>query len=89
MTIEIVFMEGNNPAVSVSMTCNSLYCKILYDLTDEDFEKWLPGFDGTEDITVTDKECIVKAWNSCIDHGYISRDFDMLSIFVDKMKIIA
>ena len=46
-------MEGNNPAVSVSMTCNSLYCKILYDLTDEDFEKWLPGFDGTEDITVT------------------------------------
>ena len=89
MTIEIVFMEGNKPVASVSMTCHSLYCTILFDLSNEDFEKWLPGFDGTEDITVTDKECIVKVWNSCIDHGYISRNYDMLSIFLDKMKIIA
>ena len=89
MTIEIVFLEGNKPVAKVSMTCNNLYNKILSYISDEDYEKWFPGFDATEDITVTTKECIVKVWNSCIEHNYISQDFDMLSIFIDKMKIIA
>ena len=87
MTLDIVFMQYNKPVIRINMSCNSLYSKILSDLSDEDFEKWLPGFDATEDMTITDKEFIVKIWYSCIDYGYISRDYDMLSNFLDKMKI--
>ena len=89
MTIEIVFLEGNKSVAKVSMTCNNLYNKILSDISDEDYEKWFPDFDATDEQTVTTKECIVKVCNSCIEHGYISQNFDMLSIFIDTLKIIA
>ena len=89
MTIEILFLEGNKPVAKVNMTVHSLYSKILTDVSDENFEESIEEcFDNTTGaVTVTDKECIVKVWNSCIRHGYISENFDMLVIFIDKMKI--
>ena len=89
MTIDILFLEGNKPVARVNMTCSNLYNKILSNISDEDYEKWFPDYDASDEQTITTKECIVKVWNSCIEHGYISQDFDMLSIFIDKMKIIA
>ena len=70
------------------MGCSNLYCKILSDLTDEEFEKWLPDFDAIEEMTFSDAEFIERVWNACVAHGYISEDYDILGKFLDKMELI-
>ena len=70
------------------MGCSNLYCKILSELTHEEFEKWSLNFNASEDVTFSDKEFIEKVWNLCVVHGYISEDYDVMGKFLDKMKII-
>ena len=88
MTIDILFIQNNKLVLRVSMGCSNLYGKILSELTDEEFEKWLPDFDASEDMTFSDTEFIERVWNACVAHGYISEDYDILGKFLDKMKII-
>jgi len=88
MTINILFIQDNKPVLRVNMGCSSLYCKILSELTDEEFEKWLPNFDASENMTFSDTEFIERVWNACVMHGYISEDYDILGKFLDKMEII-
>ena len=88
MTIDILFIENNKLVLRVNMGCSSLYCKILSELTDEEFEKWLPDFDASADMTLSDTEFIQRVWNACVAYGYTSEDYDILGKFLDKMEII-
>ena len=87
MTIDVLSIQNNKLVLRVNMRCSNLYCKILSDLTDEEFEKWLLDFDVGEDMTLSDTEFIEKVWNACVAHGYISEDY-ILGKFLDKMEII-
>ena len=88
MTINILFIQNNKAVLRVNMGCSSLYCKILSELSHQEFEKWLPDFDASEDMTFSDTEFIERVWNACVMHGYISEDYDILGKFLDKMEII-
>ena len=86
MTIDILFIQNSKPVLRVNMGCSNLYCKILSELTHEEIEKWIPNFHANR--TFSDKEFIEKVWNLCVMHGYISKDYDILGKFLDKMEII-
>ena len=81
-------MQNNKPVVRINMTCSSLKGKIFDNLTNEEFSQNLRDFDASEDKTVTDKTFIKKVGDACIMYGYISNDYDILSNFVDMVRII-
>ena len=61
--------------------------KILDEVTDEELER--NGFTFYEDDkTVTNQELIEKIWYACVEHGYISADYDVMGKFVDTLQIV-
>ena len=88
MTAEIIFIHNNEMVVSVRMEVDSFYYKILSDLTDEEFEKWIPNFNAYENMSFSNADFIENVWNSCVMYGYISSDYDVTGKFIDKMKFI-
>ena len=89
MISELVFIQNNNLAISVvRMGCSNLCCKILSELTREEFQRWLPDFSAREDTTSSDPEFIQNVWNMCIMRGYIPEEYEVMSKHIDKIKII-
>ena len=85
MAVGITFSEGDESVARVVLPRSEFTYEIF---TDEEYEKWFPDLDDNDEQTVTDKECIIKVWNYCIEHDYISEDYDILSNFIDKMQIL-
>ena len=87
MAIGILFLKGDEPIARVVVSCREFDTEILSNISDEEYKKWFPDFDDNDEQMVTDKECIIKVWNSCINYDYISEDFDIFCNYIDKMQI--
>ena len=64
----------------VNMCVSSFYSKLCEGISNEEMDAVITG-----DEIFTDKSFIKKIWNACLEHGYISRDYDILGLSVDKM----
>ena len=87
MTVDILFMAKNKLALRVNMCFSNLHGKIFCELPKEDQKKWIFDFDGDDKI-YTDQGFIEKVWYASVRHGYISEDYDIMSKFLDAMKIV-
>jgi hypothetical protein len=68
------------------MCFSSFDDKILDEMTEEELER--NGFPFYEDDkTVTNQEFIEKAWYACVEHGYISTDYDVLGKSSTRCKL--
>ena len=76
MATGILFLQGDELITKVVMPRKEFEDEILFIISDEEYEKWFPAFyDFKDEQTVTDKECIIKVWNHCINHDRIPKDF--------------
>ena len=85
MTIDVVFMAKNKVVFRVNMCYSNFASKILDEQPIK--ERWIPGFDG-DDQTFTDQEFMEKVWYACVQHGYISEDYDIMGKLINTMKIM-
>ena len=88
MAITMVFYIGIKPIVTLGVSCREFDNEILPNVSDEDYKKCFSHLDENDEQVVTDKECIIKIWNSCIDHDFISENLGLLSRCIDSIKIL-
>ena len=70
------------------MCASSFYDKVCAGISDEEIDfgdTVIIEDEETGDEIFTDKTFVKKIWNACLEHGYISRDYDILGLWVDKM----
>ena len=87
MAITIIFHIDNKPFVTLGVSSREFDNEILSNVSDEDYKKCFSHLDDNDQQVVTDKECIIKVWNSCIDHGFISENLNVSSNCIDLIKI--
>ena len=88
MAITMVFYIGIKPIVTLGVSCREFDNEILSNVSDEDYKKCFSHLDENDEQVVTDKECIIKIWNSCIDHDFISENLGLSSRCIDSIKIL-
>ena len=84
----MIFHIGNKPIVTLDVSCREFDNQILSGVSDEDYKKCFSHLDENDEQVVTDKECIIKIWNSCIDHDFISENLGLSSSCIDSIKIL-
>ena len=87
MAITIIFYIDNKPFVTLGVSCREFDNQILSDVSDEDYKKCFSHLDDDDEQMVTDEECIIKIWNYCVDHNFISKNLDVSSNCIDLIKI--
>ena len=85
MTIDLNFYQKGLLVIRVNMCASSFYDKLCAEITDEELDAVTMKDEETGDEIFTDITFLKKIWNGCLEHGYISRDYDILGLFVDKM----
>ncbi len=88
MTIDLSFFCNNRIVLRVNMCASSFYDKVCAGISDEEIDfgdTVIIEDEETGDEIFTDKTFVKKIWNACLEHGYISRDYDILGLWVDKM----
>ena len=89
MTIDILFIAKNKLVLRVNMCFSNFERKILDEISIEEQEKWIFEYDDNDiEKTFTDQKFIEKVWYSCVRHGYIAEDYDIMGKLVDTMKTI-
>ena len=85
--LAILFFAKKKLVLRLNMCFSSFDDKILDEITEEELER--NGFPFYEDDkTVTNQEFIEKAWYACVEHGYISTDYDILGSVVTLQIIL-
>ncbi len=85
MTIDLNFFSNGRIVLRVNMCASSFYSKLCVGISDEEMDAVITEDEETGDEIFTDKSFIKKIWNACLEHGYISRDYDTLGLWVDKL----
>ncbi len=88
MTIDLSFFHEEKLVVCVNMTASNFYDKVCAEISDEELEfgdMVIIEDEKTGEEIFTDKMVIKKIWDGCLEHGYISRDHDILGLWVDKI----
>ena len=85
MTIDLDFFSKGRIVLRVNMCASSFYDKLCVGISDEEMETVMTEDEETGDEIFMDKLFIKKIWNACLEHGYISQDYDILGLWVDKM----
>ncbi len=88
MTIDLSFFCNDRIVLRVNMCASSFYDKVCAGISDEEIDfgdTVIIEDEETGDEIFTDKTFVKKIWNACLEHGYISRDYDILGLWVDKM----
>ena len=94
MTLTLVFLgaaEDKRPIAQCQMCYSSFAYKILDDLPEENDEFiqsiWVNAKEGL-DTTTRDKNLVKKIYFATIEHEYIPERFEMLSMFIEALRII-
>ncbi len=85
MTIDLNFFSSGRIVLRVNMCASNFYSKLCAEISDEEMDAVITEDEETGDEIFTDEVFVRKIWNACLDHGYISRDHDILGLWVDKM----
>ena len=85
MTIDLSFFHKGLLVLRVNMTVSSFYDKLCEGISDEEMDTVLTVDEETGDEIFTDKTFIRKIWDACLEHEYISQNYDILGLWVDKM----
>ena len=93
MTIDLSFFHEEKLVVCVNMTASNFYAKVCAEISDEELESGdmviiedeKTGDEKTGEEIFMDKMVIKKIWDGCLEYGYISRDHDILGLWVDKI----
>ena len=88
MTIDLSFFHEERLVVCVNMTASNFYDKVCAEISDEELEfgdMVIIEDEKTGEEIFTDKMVIKKIWDGCLEYGYISRDHDILGLWVDKI----
>ncbi len=85
MTIDLNFYQKGRIVIRVNMCASSFYDKLCAEITDEELDAVTTKDEETGDEIFTDITFVKRIWNACLEYGYISRDYDILGLFVDKM----
>ena len=85
MTIDLDFFSEGRIVLRVNMSASSFFDKVCAEISDEEMDVVTTEDEETGDEIVTDKSFIKKIWNACLEHDYISQDYDILGLWVDKM----
>ena len=88
MTITILFFANEKLVLRRNMCATNLYDKILDEFSEEELKKNKVSFDDDEKAVITDQKFIQKVWYACVEHGYISTDYDIMGKFVDTLHIV-
>ena len=90
MTIDLSFFHEGKLVVCVNMTASNFYDKVCEEITDEGLEgDMMLDIDDekTGEEAFANKMVIKKIWDGCLKWGYISRDYDILGLWVDKIVL--
>ncbi len=85
MTIDLIFFHKGLIVLSVNMCASSFYDKLCAKITDEELDVVITKDEETGDEIFTNRTFIKKIWDACLEHGYISRNYDIMGSWVDKM----
>ncbi len=85
MTIDLSFFHKGLLVLRVNMCASSFYDKLCAGISDEEMDTVITEDEETGDEIFTDKTFIKKIWNACLEHGYISQNYDIMGLWVDKM----
>jgi hypothetical protein len=85
MTIDVDFFSKGCIVLRVNMCASSFCSKLCAGISNEELNAVVSEDEETGDEIFTDKLFIKKIWNACLEHGYISQDYDILGLWVDKM----
>ena len=72
----------------VNMTASSFYDRVCAEISDEELEfgdTVIIEDEETGDEIFTDKMIIRKIWDGCLKHGYVSQNYDIFGLWVDKI----
>ncbi len=90
MTIDLNFFSNRRIVLRVNMRASSFYDKVCAEISDEELhygDTVIIGDEETGDEIFTDKSIVKKIWDACLEHGYISQDYDILGLWVDKLVL--
>ena len=85
MTIDLSFFHKGLLVLRVNMTASSFYDKLCEGISDEEMDTVVTVDEETGDEIFTDKTFIRKIWDACLEHEYISQNYDILGLWMDKM----
>ena len=85
MTLDLDFFYNGRIVLRVNMTASSFYDKLCVGISDEEMDAVITEDEQTGDEIFTDKMFIKKIWNACLEHVYISKEYDILGLWVYKM----
>jgi hypothetical protein len=85
MTIDLDFFSKGHIVLSVNMCAVNFNNKVCEKISNEELDGAFTRDEETEDEIFTDKSFIKKIWNTCLEHGYISQNYNSLCLWVDKM----
>ncbi len=86
MTIDLSFFHEGKLVVCVNMTASNFYDKVCEEITEGDMMLDIDD-EKTGEEAFADKMVIKKIWDGCLKWGYISRDYDILGLWVDKIVL--
>ena len=90
LTLKFLCAAGELRAIAQCQMCYSSFAdKILDDLTEDEFIQsiWFNAEEGL-DTRTCDKNLIKKIYFAAIEHNYIPERFEMLSMFLETLRII-
>ncbi len=90
MTIDLSFFCHDRIVLRVNMCASNFYDKVCAGISDEEIDfgdTVIIEDEETGDEIFTDKTFVKKIWNACLEYGYISGDYDILGLWVDKLVL--
>ncbi len=85
MTIHLSFYQKGLLVIRINLCASSFYDKLCARITDEELDAvTTKDKEGGDEIFIN-RTFIKKIWGACLEHEYVSQNYDFMGFFVDKM----